>query len=67
MHFFIKEFKFKFADLLTEQQCTFILQNFINCSQHEIIKIKTKTINLSCYKYKFEKLKKNKNNQFNAI
>ena len=67
MHFFIKKFKFKFVDLATKQQYTFILQNFTNCSQHEIIKVKIKTIDLSYHKHKLKKLKKNKNNQFNVI
>ena len=67
MHFFTKKFKFKFVDSAIEQQCMFILQNFTNCSQHEIMKIEVKTINLFYYKYKSEKLKKNKNNQFNVI
>ena len=62
MHFFIKKFKFKFADSATEQQCTFTLQNFINYLQHEIIKIEAKTVNSFHHKYKFKKLKKNKNN-----
>ena len=67
MHFFIKKFKFKFIDLAIKQQCTFILQNFTNCSQCEIIKVKIKTANSFCHKHKFKKLKKSKNSQFDAI
>ena len=67
MHFFIKKFKFKFINSVIEQQCIFTLQNFTNCLQCEIAKIKAKTTNSFCYKYKSEKLKKSKNSQFNAI
>ena len=67
MHFFTEKFKFKFIDSATEQQCTFTLQNFTSCSQCEITKVEAKTVNSSHHKRKFKKLKKSKNNQFNAI
>ena len=66
MHFFIKDFKFKFTDSSTEQQCTFTLQSFTNCSQHKIVKIKAKTVESPHHKHKFKKLKKLKNNQSDA-
>ena len=67
MHFFIKNFKFKFVDSSIKQQCIFILQNFTNCSQYKIIKIEIKAVESFYHKCKSEKLKKFKNSQFDAV
>ena len=58
MHFFIKKFKFKFANSVIKQQCISTLQNFTNYSQCEIAKVKTKITDLSHHKHKSEKKKK---------